>query len=89
MTPLYTGADHQGRLSGLFVDQGWLPEEYAGLNAHWTTSGKTAIEGVVVYGEGKSFTGKNNDDINKIRIDLEEFISPSEGKRVPPEFSNH
>ena len=36
------------------------------------------IEGVVVYGEGKSHTGKNNDAVNKIRIDLEEFIEKVE-----------
>jgi hypothetical protein len=29
---------------------------------------------VVVYGEGKSHTGKGNDEVNKIRIDLEEFV---------------
>ncbi len=29
-------------------------------------------------GEGKSFTGKNNDEVNKIRIDLEEFVSKQE-----------
>ncbi len=28
-------------------------------------------------GEGKSHTGKNNDEVNKIRIDLEEFNQKS------------
>lgn len=36
------------------------------------------VEGVIIYGEGKSHKGKDNDDKNKIRIDLEEFVKNTE-----------
>ena len=55
VTPLYTSADDKG-LKGLFVDRGWLPQDLAGLKAHYEGNGRDPllIEGVVVYGEGKS-----------------------------------
>jgi len=50
------------------------------LKAHWNgkPSEQVTIEGVVIYGEGKSHTGKGNDEVNNIRIDLEEFVQRSE-----------
>ncbi len=67
-------------MKGLFVDRGWLAQEYSELKAHWNgkPSEQVTIEGVVIYGEGKSHTGKGNDEVNKIRIDLEEFVQRSE-----------
>ena len=75
VTPLYTG-EKDGNLKGLFIDRGWLAQDLSNLKAHHDGNGRDPvyIEGVVIYGEGKSFTGKNNDEINKIRIDLEEFM---------------
>ena len=60
------------------MDRGWLPEDFKGLNMHWGANEETEIEGVLTLGEGKSHTGKNNDEVNKIRIDLEEFIQKTE-----------
>ena len=67
--------NEEGHLKGIFVDRGWLPQEYANLKAHWNgkKQSEVVMEGVIVQGEGKSHTGKNNDEVNKIRIDLEEF----------------
>ena len=67
-------------MKGLFVDRGWLAQEYSELKAHWNgkPSEQVTIEGVVIYGEGKSHTGKGNDEVNKIRIDLEEFVQKCE-----------
>ena len=73
------------------MDRGWLPQEYSELKAHWNgkPSQEITIEGVVIYGEGKSHTGKGNDEVNKIRIDLEEFMekcefqgNPEQAKRI-------
>lgn len=83
VTPLYTSVDDNGELKGLFVDRGWLPENLASIKAH-QTGARADFEGVVVFGEGKSHTGKNNDSVNKIRIDLEEFLSNPKA----PQFSN-
>ena len=76
MTALYTGVTDKGELKGIFVDRGWLPEDFSKLKAHWQgqTNLEQVIEGVIVYGEGKSHTGKGNDEVNKIRIDLEDII---------------
>ncbi len=50
------------------------------MKMHWNgqKSLQTTIEGVLVKGEGKSHTGKNNDEVNKIRIDLEEFVEKTQ-----------
>ena len=40
------------------------------MKAHWNGQPReqVTIEGVVIYGEGKSHTGKGNDEVNKIRM---------------------
>ena len=80
VTPLFTGVDESGHLKGIFVDRGWLAEEYATLKVHWNgkKQEEVVLEGVIVKGEGKSNTGKNNDEVNKIRIDLEEFVGKTD-----------
>jgi len=66
-------------LEGLFVDRGWLPYENKDLKIHRQDAGKeVVVEGVVFKSEGKSHTGKQNDEVNKLRIDLEEFIKKTD-----------
>ena len=50
------------------------------MRAHHEGTGQDQIyiEGVIIYGEGKSHTGKNNGEVNKIRIDLDEFMDKVE-----------
>eukprot|EP00347_Sterkiella_histriomuscorum_P006546 403352358 len=80
VTPLYTSVSDQGELQGIMIDRGWIQEQNKDLKIHWNKrdNQEQAIEGILVYGEGKSETGMQDDLVNKIRIDLEELIKLTE-----------
>jgi cytochrome oxidase assembly protein ShyY1 len=53
ITPLYTGIDKQGRLTGILVNRGRIPFEYKESKLHLTEPGKeTVVEGVIFMSEG-------------------------------------
>ncbi|CDW84832.1 surfeit locus 1 family protein [Stylonychia lemnae] len=80
VAPLYESVNDKGELQGIMVDRGWIKEQLKDLKIHWnsTENSEQIIEGVIMRGEGKCQTGKEDDEKNKIRIDLEEFVKNTE-----------